>query len=477
VRLLHVGSGFRPWRRGGLVAYAEDLMVEQVRRGHDVAYFFSGRAYPFVRGPRLRRWERDGVAMLEIVNSPLHDHGRQPELELAEPRLERAFERVLRELQPDAVHVQELAGLPFSVLDVARRAGVPTVVTLQDYFPLCPAFRLLDAQGRVCLRRDVGADCVATTAADPRPPWLMVEATLVHDLTRLPLVRSLPPARRDRAILRVSKALARRAVPAARPAARDAGARAAAFQRRREANVERLSRADLLIAMSHRVAEIYTELGVDPARLRTLELTLAHIAALRPGPMPPRTGPAAPVTFATLAALESGAKGGRLLLDAVRRLADAAPPGSFRVLVFGHVAPALAAEARGVAGVELRGTYAPARLDALLDEVDVGLMPSLWEEPYGYAGMEFLAKGIPVIANAIGGMVEYVREGETGWLNRSCDAEGLARIMTGAIARPDGVADLQARLRAERDTIVKPMDRHADEMDAIYSEVTSPGQR
>src|SRR3954469_11937734 len=120
MRILHVGSGFRPWRSGGLVAYVEDLIDEQLRRGHEVSYFFSGRQYPLGRRPRLRRWARDGVPMLEVVNSPLYDHGRQPELELSEPRLERMFERVLDEQRPDAVHVQELAGLPFSLLDVIR---------------------------------------------------------------------------------------------------------------------------------------------------------------------------------------------------------------------------------------------------------------------------------------------------------------------------------------------------------------------
>ena len=102
VRVLHVGSGFRPWRRGGLVAYVEDLAGEQLRRGHEVSYFFSGRQYPLARGPRLRRWERDGLAMREVVNSPLYDHGRQPELEVAEPRIERMLADVLAERRPDA---------------------------------------------------------------------------------------------------------------------------------------------------------------------------------------------------------------------------------------------------------------------------------------------------------------------------------------------------------------------------------------
>ena len=66
---------------------------------------FSGRQYPLARGPRLRRRERDGMSMLEVVNSPLYDHGRQPELELEEPHVERMLEDVLAERRPDLVHV------------------------------------------------------------------------------------------------------------------------------------------------------------------------------------------------------------------------------------------------------------------------------------------------------------------------------------------------------------------------------------
>ena len=104
--------------------------------------------------------------MLEVVNSPLYDHGRQPELELEEPRLERMFEGVLAEARPEVVHVHELAGLPSSVLDVAERGGLPVVVTLQDYFPVCSTFRLLDAEGR---RVHCGARSARTARRPPRP--------------------------------------------------------------------------------------------------------------------------------------------------------------------------------------------------------------------------------------------------------------------------------------------------------------------
>ena len=461
-RVLHLGSGFRPWRRGGLVAYAEDLMHEQVRRGRAVSYLFCGRYYPWPRSPRLRRWERGGVAMREILSSPLYDHGRQPELEVSEPRLERLVRRVLEEERPDVVHVQELAGFPFSVLDVFRSAGVPTVVTLQDYFALCPTFKLLDAQGETCVRREIGADCVATTAADPRDPGLLFEATARYELEGLAVMRAFGPHRR-----RVQEALARRAGRIG-VRGRPTGRRdAAAFQRRREAGIAALSSAERVVAMSARVRELHVELGVPAERIETMRLTLAHVEHLRPR----RAAGTAPVTFATLGGGESTPKGAHVLLAAIRRLAHEVP-GRFRVLLFGHVAPEVGAEASRMPGVEVRGSYRPQELDGLLEEVDVGLMPSVWEEAYGYAGVEFLAKGIPVVANALGGMPEYTRPGETGWLTPRPTADGLAEVMRGIVERPGQVAELNAFLRERRDDVILPFATHVDALDDLYRELT-----
>jgi glycosyltransferase involved in cell wall biosynthesis len=113
----------------------------------------------------------------------------------------------------------------------------------------------------------------------------------------------------------------------------------------------------------------------------------------------------------------------------------------------------------------------------LLDEVDVGIVPSIWEEAYAYAGMEFLAKGIPVIANAIGGMPDYTRPDQTGWLNRSCSAAELAAIMRDIVENPAQVADLNRHLRDERSSIVMSLERHADEMDAVYRELLNGRRR
>src|SRR5919202_5707382 len=93
MRILHAGWGFRPWRGGGLISYAEDVMEAQAAHGHHVAYFFAGRRYPLARRPHVRTWRRRGVRMLEVRSAPIPvglDHGtRFPSLDLEEPDLER----------------------------------------------------------------------------------------------------------------------------------------------------------------------------------------------------------------------------------------------------------------------------------------------------------------------------------------------------------------------------------------------------
>lgn len=455
--ILHVGSGFRPLRLGGFATYIEELMDEQVRRGAKATYFFSGRYYPYLGGPWLNRWRRGGVTMLEVLNSPLYDHGRQPELELDEPQTAGLFERALDEVNPDVVHFHELAGLPSSILEVARKAGIPSAMTLADYFPLCSTFKLIDAQGQVCLRREVGADCVATTSADPRPPGVLYAGTAHLELRSRRVVQHLPF--KDWLIRKAASHVD--APPAAGPEA---------YQARRDVNVKRINGLHRLIAISDRVAEIYSTLGVDRSKISTIYPTLRRIERLRPR----QQQGARPLTFGTIGGLTSRPKGAQLLVDAVRLLSDSVPAGSFRFIALGPIDPAVAGELVQLEAIEVGppGPFSDDRLDALLDEVDVGIVPSVWEEAYGLVGPEFLAKGIPVIANAIGAMPEYTREGETGWLNRSCSAPEMARIMRDAVQDPEQVMHLNRKILAARETLIKPMARHGDEIEAVYRELT-----
>lgn len=471
MRILHVGRDFEEMRPCGLTRYTGALMCAQAARGHEVAYLFAGRHYPLLRRPRLRRWESGGIRMLELLESPNTSHWeagtREPLADLSDGAAEAALRTTLRSVQPDVVHVQELAGLSSSLLEIVRGEGVALVMTLHDYSPLCATVRLLDGDGQRCLKRDVGEDCARNCAGAPAGRAHLVDQTVRYELTRLkravPLARRISFARLDTAV----GALTGGASPA--PVADEAAAAPGwHYQQRRDVNVSRLNLCDRLVAPSRRTAEIYSELGVERERVVVQRLALPHLDRLQP-----RRGPAVgtPRVFVALGAAASYAKGGAALAEAVRVLDGAGRAGDYRLLLFGAVAPDLAQAFADAPSVELRGGYGPDELDAALDGADVGILPSVWEETHGFVGIEMLAKGLPLIASEVGGIPEYVRDGETGWLNRSLTGGELARLMTAAIDRPEVVERLRESVRDRRQEITTPMAAHVDEVEHLYDEV------
>ena len=69
--------------------------------------------------------------------------------------------------------------------------------------------------------------------------------------------------------------------------------------------------------------------------------------------------------------------------------------------------------------------------------VDVVVVPSRWNESFTMVVMEAMAFGKPVIATAVGGIPELVKDNETGLLVKPNDPESLAEAMRRMVAYPD----------------------------------------
>jgi glycosyltransferase involved in cell wall biosynthesis len=67
----------------------------------------------------------------------------------------------------------------------------------------------------------------------------------------------------------------------------------------------------------------------------------------------------------------------------------------------------------------------------------VGLVPSVWPEPFGLVAVEAMAAGVPVIASRVGGLPEVVTDGVTGLLVEPGDAASLADAIDGLLRNPD----------------------------------------
>jgi glycosyltransferase involved in cell wall biosynthesis len=140
----------------------------------------------------------------------------------------------------------------------------------------------------------------------------------------------------------------------------------------------------------------------------------------------------------------------------------------FKLHIFGGLSSEVEYEVLRFNNVIYHGQYNVNELNMILDEIEVGIIPSVWEEVYGYVGIEFLAKGIPIIGNKKGGIVDYAIDGFTGWINQNSDAEGLVDIMTNIINNPSQISYLNKKIVDNRKSILKTMDQHFYEIDEIY---------
>jgi glycosyltransferase involved in cell wall biosynthesis len=76
------------------------------------------------------------------------------------------------------------------------------------------------------------------------------------------------------------------------------------------------------------------------------------------------------------------------------------------------------------------------RIAALLRSADV-VWCTPWYEPFGIVPLEAMACGVPVVASAVGGMLDSVAHGETGFLVPPHRPEAIAAATAELLARPE----------------------------------------
>ncbi|MBI3600242.1 MAG: glycosyltransferase [Nitrospinae bacterium] len=237
------------------------------------------------------------------------------------------------------------------------------------------------------------------------------------------------------------------------------------FQNRRDTNIKRLRKIDLLVAQSYRVEKIYKSFLGEDADTTTLHSAVKHIEHIRGKEM---RGIKSPVRFATLSGCDSIPKGARLILESLKILHGKGLGRYFELHIYGDLLEEIRGQVLSCSNVFYHGKYGVDQLNNILDGFDVGIVPSIWEEVYGYVGIEFLAKGIPVIGNMRGGIIDYTIGDLTGWVNKTASAEELSDIMVRIIKNPEDIAMLNEKIIQNRSRLIKTMDTYFNEIDKLY---------
>src|SRR4029453_5793692 len=101
-------------------------------------------------------------------------------------------------------------------------------------------------------------------------------------------------------------------------------------------------------------------------------------------------------------------------------------------------------------GVRLAGPIAHKDVARTLADLDVLVVPSIWQENSPLVIREAFLAGTQVVASRIGGIVELVEDGVNGLLFEPGDAEDLRRLLQPFIDEPSLGDELRRRLPTVR---------------------------
>jgi len=305
--------------------------------------------------------------------------------------------------RPDVVHLNTPAHIGAGIILACRRLGIPCVVTVHDYWWICPKGILLRPDGSVCDGTVGWATCVNCMAADHSKSW-------VRSLSRLPTI--LSP-------VTLSLFFARAATRGMSPADM------LRWLDRRTVLIGCLDEADHVIFPSKTIAQtIASRLSQRRWQIIPNGLDKEWFA----NPNPPLTSPKEPedLTIGFAGAL-SPHKAPHLLLEAVRQLGWR----KTRIRLAGPAGNAgyqqrLAQLADGL-NVEFAGRLSPKQMPGFLRSLDVLAITSVWPENFPYVVLEAQAAGIAVVGSRSGGVVEQV--GDDRMLFEPGSIESLASVL------------------------------------------------
>jgi glycosyltransferase involved in cell wall biosynthesis len=123
--------------------------------------------------------------------------------------------------------------------------------------------------------------------------------------------------------------------------------------------------------------------------------------------------------------------------------------------------------------VSFLGHVRPEEMPQLLQQFDVLLVPSTWEEPFSRIVLEGMISGLVVVATPRGGTIEILIDGENGLLFTPGDPEDLARKITRLVEDPISCRKLA---NAGQQTVIEKftMTRMMDEIENHLQEVARP---
>jgi glycosyltransferase involved in cell wall biosynthesis len=347
------------------------------------------------------------------------------------PWIGQHFDRLFDEFKPDIFHLISgylMSGRP---IWVAHSHGIPSLVSLEDFWFLCPRITMLRSDGKL-----------STLPIDP----YVCASCLAGEKRRFKVLNQVAPAVMQ-SYLHLQKS------------------KAQGIEARTRFLTKTLHKVDRLIVRSKFLSSTYVKAGAPAEKMvfsrQGLDFpTRPALDVQKTANQPLRVGYLGQIAWH---------KGIHVLLEAVRRIPDA----RLEVKIFGNSErfPGFTAQLKrlmaGDERITLAGSYNGYEDESrVLRDLDVVVVPSLWYENSPNVILEAFAQRVPVIASDLGGMAEMVQHDNNGLLFKVGSPEDLAHQLQRLCIEPGLQPGLQAGIRP-----IKTVSEEIDELERTYQDL------
>lgn len=343
---------------------------------------------------------------------------------------------------PDVFHVIGGYLISASALDAARAAGIPTFVTLLEFWFQCAVNILLRGDNTLCDGPSDLVDCARCVMDQQRRYRFFDE--------RVPRAsRAFWHFAANHSWLADSTGLT---------------ARLAQLGARRAKLFDALIQTDAIISPSQFIMDMAAANHVPREKLHLI----GHLEAKPPLTARWRKTASDHLRIGYLGQMTK-MKGVDVLIDAFQRIKPRAQPPQLvlygNVNAFPRFGQTLQTKARGNPNILFKGTYDREQVYTVLQEIDVLAFPSIWYENAPRVLREAFETGTPVIAGNLGSAAEYVTQDVNGLLFERGDVNDLTRQIQSLVDEPARVETLRRGIPR-----VKPLDDEMSELLALYAQ-------
>ncbi len=356
---------------------------------------------------------------------------------------------VLREEKPDIVHLLSGYLISASVLEAAYACQTATVVTLLDYWFVCPRITLLRANGELCAEPVPASRCAWCMLSRKRRFRVPDEKSggMLGDVYTL--------VGKNDAIAQVMGL---------------SGAIEPIIERRKYLK-KMLEQADVVISHSNFLQKKIRDSGIFADNFvylpNGIEDELISPSDSKIHNQPLRIGYIGQI---------AQHKGVHVLVNAFMELH--ASPQQAELDIYGdgsrwpEYSQSLRQMANGNFDIHFKGPFPAADVAKILDGLDLLVVPSVWFENRPTVILDAFARKKPVIVSDMGGMAEMVVHDQDGLRFRPGDAASLRQQLRRVLDEPDLLARLAAGIQP-----VKAVRDEIDEIEQLYQKVLRQRQQ